>query len=137
MPLLSTSIPTQSYRGGAWGDFNNDGRIDIVVLPVDGKPLLLENRSLTRHAWSGLRLRGGRSNRDALGARVEIDSCGKKQFGTMRNGDSYLSHNDPRVHFGLGTCGKIDAVTIRWPSGAIQRLTDLPVNRYITVAEGQ
>jgi enediyne biosynthesis protein E4 len=137
MPLDSTSVTAQSYRGGCFGDFNDDGRIDIAVLPVDGKPLLLENRSQTRDAWIGFRLRGGRSNRDGLGARVEIQSCGKKQFETLRNGDSYLSHNDPRIHFGLGTCGQIDVATIRWPSGGVQRMTDLAVNRYVTVEEGQ
>jgi enediyne biosynthesis protein E4 len=136
MPPLSTSVAPQSYRGGCLGDFNDDGLIDIAVLPVDGKPLLLENRSQTRHAWIGFRLRGRRSNRDALGTRVEIQSCGKKQFETLRNGDSYLSHNDSRIHFGLGACSQIDVVTIHWPSGGVRRMTDLAINRYVTVEEG-
>jgi hypothetical protein len=107
------------------------------VLPVDGKPLLLENRSRTRYPWIGFRLRGRQSNRDALGARVEIQSCGKKQFETLRNGGSYLSRNDPRIHFGLGNCSQVDAATILWPSGSAQRMKDLAINRYITIEESR
>ena len=138
-PVPSPAAPaaTQSYRGGCLGDFNDDGRIDIVVLPVDGKPLLLENRSRTRNRWIGFRLRGRQCNRDALGARVEIRSCGKKQVETVRNGGSYLSRNDPRIHFGLGNCDRVDAATIFWPNGNVQRMKDLAVNRYVTIEEAR
>ena len=137
VPSPAGPVATQSYRGGCLGDFNDDGRIDIAVLPVDGKPLLLENRSRTRYPWIGFRLRGRQSNRDALGARVEIQSCGKKQFETLRNGGSYLSRNDPRIHFGLGNCSQVDAATILWPSGRVQRMKDLAINRYITIEESR
>jgi hypothetical protein len=125
-----------SFRGGSAGDFNDDGKVDIVALPVDGKPILLENRTKSRRSWVGFRMRGTQSNRDALGTRVEIQSCGKKQFATLHNGGSYLSRDDPRLHFGLGTCGRVDELTIVWPNGKIQKHKDLAVNRYFNIDEG-
>ena len=124
-----------SYRGGCAGDFDNDGRMDVAVVPIDGQPLLLQNKTATSNAWVGIHLRGTRSNRDAIGARVQISSCGHTQFETVRNGGSYLSHNDPRLHFGLGGCAKVDRVTVTWPLGAFQVVTDIAVNRYTTIEE--
>jgi enediyne biosynthesis protein E4 len=127
--------PDNSYRGGAAGDFDNDGRMDVVVLPIAGQPLLLQNKSANSNSWIGLSLHGTRSNRDAIGSSVQIGFCGKRQFDTVRNGGSYLSRNDPRLHFGLGTCEKVDRVTIKWPSGMVQVLNEPPVNRYTTITE--
>jgi len=129
------SIPNNSYRGGCAGDFDNDGRMDVAVLPVAGQPLLLQNKTSTSNSWVGLKLRGTRSNRDAIGASVQIAACGTTQFDTVRNGGSYLSHDDPRLHFGLGACAKVDRVTIKWPRGTVQVLKELPANRYITIEE--
>jgi hypothetical protein len=131
------SKPDRSYRGGAVADFDNDGRVDAVVLPVAGTPVLLRNTTATTNSWAGLVLRGTHSNRDAIGAKVKIESCGKTQFDTVRNGGSYVSRNDPRLHFGLGSCGKVDRVTVAWPGGAVQVLTDVAVGRYVTVQEGK
>jgi hypothetical protein len=127
--------PDHSYRGGAVADFDNDGRVDVVVLPVAGSPVLLHNTTAVSNSWTGLVLRGTRSNRDAIGAKVKIESCGKTQFDTVRNGGSYISRNDPRLHFGLGSCGKIDRATITWPGGAVQVVSDVPAGRYVTVQE--
>ena len=124
-----------SYRGGCAGDFDNDGQIDVAVLPIAGQPLLLQNRTSNSNSWVGLQLRGTRSNRDAIGARVQIESCGNTQFESVRNGGSYLSRNDPRVHFGLGGCAKVDRVTVKWPSGTVQVLNELPVDRYTMIEE--
>jgi len=129
------AAPNNSYRGGCAGDFDNDGRMDVAVLPIDGQPLLLQNKTATSNAWVGVQLRGTRSNRDAIGARVQIGFCGNTQFETVRNGGSYLSHNDPRLHFGLGGCAKVDRVTVTWPLGAVQVVTDIAVNRYTTIEE--
>lgn len=129
------AIPNNSYRGGCSGDFDNDGKIDVIVLPIAGQPLLLRNNTATKNSWIGLRLRGTRSNRDAIGSAVRVEACGVRQFDTVRNGGSYISRNDPRLHFGLGSCQKVDQLTIRWPRGAVQVLKDLPVNRYIAVEE--
>jgi enediyne biosynthesis protein E4 len=127
--------PDNSYRGGAAADFDNDGRIDVAVLPIAGQPLLLQNTTTNSNSWVGLRLKGTRSNRDAIGASIHIDYCGKTQFDTVRNGGSYVSHDDSRLHFGLGTCSEVNRVSIRWPSGTVQELRGLPVNRYNTVQE--
>ena len=70
-----------------------------------------------------------------FGARVEIPACGKKQFASLHNGGSYLSRDDPRVHFGLGDCKQVDEVKISWPTGKIQKQNDLAANRYLTVDE--
>jgi enediyne biosynthesis protein E4 len=129
------TLPDNSYRGGAAGDFDNDGMVDVVVVPIAGQPLLLHNRTANSNSWAGLLLRGTRSNRDAIGASVQIESCGKTQFDTVRNGGSYLSRNDPRLHFGLGECAKVDRVTIKWPSGTVQVLNALPLNHYTTIQE--
>ena len=136
VPAVSfPAIPNNSYRGGCAGDFDNDGLIDVAVLPISGQPLLLKNETANSNSWVGLRLRGTRSNRDAIGASVEITACGKTQFDTVRNGGSYISRNDPRLHFGLSKCGKVDRVTVTWPKGTVQVLNSLPVNRYNTIEE--
>ncbi len=124
-----------SYRGGCAGDFDNDGRMDVVVLPIAGQPLLFQNKTTNTNSWIGLQLRGTRSNRDAIGASVEIGFCGQTAFDTVRNGGSYISRNDPRLHFGLGACTKVDRVTVKWPRGGTQTVRDLPVNRYSTITE--
>lgn len=129
------AIPNNSYRGGATADFDNDGRMDVVALPIAGQPVLLSNRTSNQNAWVGLKLTGTRSNRDAIGAGVHIEACGSKQFETVRNGGSYISRNDPRVHFGLGSCGKVDRLAITWPRGAEQVLQDVPLNRYTIIEE--
>ena len=130
------ATPDNSYRGGASADWNNDGKLGLIVLPIAGQPVLLRNDAANANSWIGIQLRGTRSNRDAIGARVRIDYCGAQAFDTVRNGGSYLSRNDPRLHFGLGACGKVDKVTVRWPAGGTpQEVKDPPVGRYVTVTE--
>jgi len=126
-----------SYRGGCSGDFNNDGKIDLVVLPIAGAPLLLENKTEAGSHWIGLELRGKPGNRDGIGAQVRIQYCGSSQFESMRNGGSYLSHNDPRIHFGLGSCGKVDRLNIHWPGGRRQVVENIAADRYTTIEEPQ
>jgi len=127
--------PNNSYRGGCTGDFNNDGKMDLVVLPISGTPVLLQNDTANRNEWVGFALRGTRSNRDAIGARVTLEACGQKQSEEIRSGGSFVSRNDPRLHFGLGTCSKIDKAAVQWPDGTVQVLNDVPVGRYVTIQE--
>ncbi len=129
------SIPENSYRGGAQGDFNNDGKMDVVVLPIAGPPALLANESRTGHSWLGFRLEGKQSNRDGIGAVVRIEHCDQVQFDRVRNGGGYLSRNDGRLHFGLGACRKVDRVVVRWPRGKLQILEDVAADQYVTVVE--
>ena len=130
--------PTDSYRGGAAADFDNDGRMDLLVLPIAGRPVLLKNESSGDNTWVGFRLQGAAgNNRDAIGATATVAACDSTQSAAVRSGTSYLSRNDPRLHFGLGHCRKIDRVEIRWPNGKVESRTDIPINRYSVVAEAK
>ncbi len=129
------ATPDNSYRGGAAADWNNDGKVSLAILPIAGQPLLLRNDTAGGNFWAGIQLRGTKSNRDGLGARVQIEFCGNHASASLRNGDSYLSRNDPRLHFGLGRCSKIDRVMVRWPSGSSQELKEIPSGRYTLIQE--
>jgi hypothetical protein len=124
-----------SHRGACAGDFDNDGRPDVAVVPLEAAPLLLHNVTTTKGAWIGFRLIGTKSNRDGFGSVVSVVSCGKTQVSAVVNGGSYLSQNDPRAHFGLGACPAVDEVQVRWPGGGGQVLKKPQPNRYHTVRE--
>lgn len=125
-------------RGAAFGDLFNNGKIDVVINNLDGHPLLLRNVSDDRHHWIELKLIGGpKSPRDAVGATVYLTAGGVRQRGDVLSGGSYLSSNDMRVHFGLGDAAKIDALEIRWPSGAVESLHPPTVDRIVTIEEGK
>lgn len=115
----------ESWRSGASADFNNDGKVDLVVTPVSGMPELFENHSGEGNHWIGIDLRGR-----FLGARVTVEGCGQRWFETARNGGSYLSANDPRLHFGLGSCREVSRVRVLWPSGREQVVHRPAVDRY-------
>lgn len=124
-------------RGAAFGDFNNDGRIDALVAHLGGQVLLLENRAVNPGCnWIGLSLKGTLSNRDALGAQIKVtDSSGRTQYGRVSTAGSYLSANDKRLIVGLGP-NKVDRVTITWPNGRTQELArGLSLNIFHEVIE--
>ncbi len=135
VPIEGPSVPAQSYRGGCSGDFDNDGKVDVLAVPVDGAPVLLQNRTETGHSWIGFKLKGGESNRDGIGTRVRIEFCGHARVAALRNGGSYVSRHDERLHFGLGSCGEVDRVVITWPRGREQVLESVEINQYVTVEE--
>ena len=131
------SLPLKSRRGAAFGDIFNTGNIDVVLLNVGEPPTLLLNANRDGNHRVLFRLVGVKSNRAAIGARLTLRSAGVQQFSEVRGGASYLSQNDLRLHFGLGAAEKIDSVEIRWPSGATEKLQNLPADAIYTITEGR
>jgi hypothetical protein len=127
-----------SARGMAIGDFDNDGAVDVLVAVNDGAPVLLRNTAARQNHWLGINLVGTKSNPDAIGARITYQAGDLKQHRMKVGGGSFLSAHDPRMVLGLGKRTKIDWVEIQWPqpSGKVERITDLPLDRYVTVVEG-
>ena len=123
-------------RGAAFADFDNDGDLDVAVTNIDGLPELLRNDGGNRKHFLSLRLIGTRSNRDGVGARVQIKTGTTVQMREVRSGGSFMSHNDLRLHFGLGKAPAAD-VAIRWPSGQTEELENLKANHFYTVRESQ
>lgn len=123
-------------RGAAFGDIDNDGDIDVLSINRNERPNLYRNTGVSEHHWIGFRLEGVTVNRDAIGARVEIDAGGRTQNDEVRSGGSYLSHNDMRIVFGLGTTDQIDEIRVRWPNGLTETFDAVAVDRYITLREG-
>jgi hypothetical protein len=130
------AIPLKSRRGAAFGDIFNNGNIDIVLLNVGEPPSVLLNMNRDPYHRVLFKLIGTKSNRAAIGARVTIQSAGVKQFSEVRSGASYLSQNDLRLHFGLGTSSKMDSVEIRWPNGTTETLQNLGADNIYTIVEG-
>jgi hypothetical protein len=124
-------------RGLAVADLFNDGNMDIVVNDLDGRPMVLRNHGVPGRHWVSFELAGTKSNRLALNARIRITAGGVTQADEIHSGGSYLSQNDLRVHFGLGSAGKIDNVEIHWPSGAVDRIGSLAADRFYAVLEGK
>jgi hypothetical protein len=122
-------------RGAAFGDIDNDGDVDIIVNHMDDAPAILLNDTPTANAWIRLVLIGTRSNRDAIGATVRVIAGGRTIVRQRKGGCSMQSTNDPRLLIGLGPVGEVEAVTIRWPSGAVSTLEHIPANRTYEVIE--
>lgn len=122
-------------RGLATGDFDNDGDLDFFVLNIDQPSVLLRNDGGNRNNWITLQLVGTKSNRDGVGARVTVRSGDFTQVAEKMSASSYLSQNDPRLHFGLGQRTKVDEITIKWPSGTTQKLKEVKANQFLKVIE--
>lgn len=122
-------------RGMAIGDINNDGRMDAVVTTNGGPAHVLLNRTDTSNHWITLRLTGHKSNRDGIGAVVELKTVQGTQWATVTTSSGYLSASDPRVHFGLGKSSVAECVRIQWPSGIVQTLFGVNGDRQVQVDE--
>jgi enediyne biosynthesis protein E4 len=124
-------------RGCAFGDFDNDGDVDVVVNNLDGPPTLLRNDSRTGNHSMVIKCVGTRSNRSAVGTRVKVATGAHSQIDEVMSGSSYYSHSDFRLHFGLGRATRADTVEVSWPSGGKEAFQDLPADHLFVIEEGK
>lgn len=128
--------PTSS-RGCAFGDFDNDGDVDVVINPVNDSPVLmrLDTPAESKNNWIAVKAVGTKSNRSGIGARIKCVTDEQMQINEVRSGGSYYSQNDLRVHFGVGKASKVKTIEVSWPSGKVDVLKDIAVNQVVTVKE--
>ena len=131
------TFPPESRRGAAFGDVNNDGKIDVLILNVGGPPTLLLNRTEAANRAALFRLIGTTSNKAAIGARVTVTAENLVQFDELRGGASYLSQNDMRLHFGLARQTIMKTVEVSWPSGKKEVYQNLKADHIYTIVEGK
>jgi enediyne biosynthesis protein E4 len=126
-------------RGLALGDFDNDGSVDVLITQNNREPILLHNHGARQNHWLGVKLVGRKANVDAIGAKVTWRAGDLERHRFKVGGGSYLSSHDPRMVLGIGERAKIDWLEVKWPepSGKAERFADLPINRYITIVEGE
>jgi hypothetical protein len=134
--LGDLNVPTVA-RGLAVGDFDNDGRLDILVNNQNGPAQLLHNRDPSGNHWVRFKMIGTKSNRDGLHTRLMLTANGMQQTASVRAGSSYLSHSDTRVYFGLGKASRAEKVEIHWPSGTRETLKDVEGDQDYLVTEGK
>jgi hypothetical protein len=125
-----------SARGLAVGDLWNDGQLSVVISNVNAKPSLLVNSVRSGNHWVAFRTVGTRSNRDGMGAKITVKIGKRTLVDEVRSGSSYISQNDLRVHFGLGSATKIDSVQVRWPSGLAEQFDNVVEDSIHTLKEG-
>lgn len=126
----------KSSRGAAFGDFDNDGDVDVVVLNMGEPTSLLRNDQTAGNHWIGVKLQGAKSNRDAIGATVTVKAGGVAQTAAVLSQSSYISHNDLRAHFGLGKSAKVEGFTVLWPSGGKEDFSGAAAGQFVLLVEG-
>ena len=126
-----------SSRGAAFGDYDNDGGMDILVLNMNELPSLLHNIGGNRQNWIKIKLIGTKCNRTAIGARVRVVTGKHAQIDEVHSGTSVMSQNDLRLHFGLGSAEVVDLIEVKWPTTQkVERFTNVKVNQILTIREG-
>jgi hypothetical protein len=126
-----------SSRGAAFGDYDNDGGMDILVLNMNDLPSLLHNVGGNKQNWIKLKLLGTRCNRTAIGARVRVTTGKHTQMDEVHSGTSVMSQSDLRLHFGLGSAEKVDSIEVQWPTTRkVERFAQVKANRILTIREG-
>ncbi|HEY3704387.1 MAG TPA: CRTAC1 family protein [Terracidiphilus sp.] len=131
-PVLSVRT---TARGACFGDYDNDGRMDAFVVNLGARGTLVHNVSAATGHWVDVKLKGTKSNRDGIGAKVEVFAGGKHWLAERVGGSGYLSQNDGRLHFGLGAASAVDKVVVHWPSGTEQTVEKPALDRVITIEE--
>jgi hypothetical protein len=130
------SAPVHAARGVAFDDLDNDGRVDVVVLNSREGPTVLRNESPRVNHWLQVQLRGVKTNRDGVGARVRVAAGSLVQIDEVHSGRSYQSHFGSRLHFGLGKHSFVDRIEVHWIGGGVDVLENIPVDQQITIREG-
>jgi len=130
-------LTQQVSRGAAFGDYDNDGDTDVLINNCGGRPQLLRNDGGNLNGWLALELRGSKSNRDGIGAQVEVLAGGSRRVFQVLGGGSYLSAHDRRIHVGLGRSSRADEIIVRWPSSLVDRLQNVNAGQFLTIGEGQ
>ena len=126
-----------SSRGAAFGDYDNDGEIDVVVLNMNDLPSLLRNDGGNKQNWIKIKLIGTKCNRTAIGARVRVVTGNHAQMDEVHSGSSVMSQGDLRLHFGVGKVDVIDVIEVKWPTTQeIERFTKVKANQILTIREG-
>jgi hypothetical protein len=125
-----------SSRGAAFGDFDNDGAMDVLVMNMGEGPSLLRNELKSANHWIKVKLQGTKSNRSAIGATASMTAGGVKQTDVVLSQSSYISHNDSRLHFGLGAASKSGVFTVRWPSGSVESFPGADADQLVLLIEG-
>jgi len=123
-------------RGAGFGDLDNDGDVDAVILNSRREPTILSNETPKGNHWVQIRLRGTKTNRDGIGAHVKVTAGGLTQLDEVHSGRGYQSHYGLRLHFGLGRRERIDRIEVRWIGGGVDVLEDVPADRLMTIVEG-
>ena len=126
-----------SSRGCAFGDYDNDGDIDVLVLNMNDYPSLLRNDGGNKNNWISIKLLGTQCNRTAIGARVRVQTGKHAQMDEVHSGTSVMSQSDLRIHFGLGSFPKADLIEVKWPTTQnVERFSNIDANQFLTIKEG-
>jgi hypothetical protein len=125
-----------AHRGAAFGDLNNDGKVDVVVSAIGSSAELLYNRSTGGNHWIAIETVGVKSNRDGIGTRIKLTGrSGLVQYNAVTTAGSYASSSDKRAHFGLGRDSLVKEIELRWPSGTLQVLRNIKADQILKVKE--
>ena len=131
----SGATTPHSSRGAAFGDVDNDGDVDVLVMNMNEPPSLLRNDYKGNNGWVQVSLEGRKSNRSAISATVTVTAGGRRQVRAVLSQSSYYSHDDLRLHFGIGAAARVDSIDVRWPDGRVQRLANVEPRRLVKIVE--